>query len=133
MSPPMLSRLPASLLVNCGAAFELAILPEASQGQRMADLAAPWHITSVGPAEPSIRRYPATYYFEGAAIGGSLFATTGALLWYELGCLYSDTQDDCTAGRIVRAGLVGALVGATVGALVGGLVPAPYPRPLRGS
>jgi hypothetical protein len=102
------------------------ILPQTSQGQRIASLT---HFAS--PESPA-RRYPATYYFEGAVIGASLLATTGALVAYELACHYSDTGSDCRAVPVIEVGLGGALFGGTVGALVGGLFPAPHPRPLRG-
>ncbi len=77
-------------------------------------------------------KYPATYYFEGAVIGAGVFATTGALVWYELACNWSDVTSDCRTGPILGAGVVGALFSGTVGGLVGGLFPAPHPRPLRG-
>jgi len=114
------SALPVFLAVG------LVILPQASQGQRIASL------THFAAPEPPARRYPATYYFEGAAIGAGVFGTTGAFLGYEFGCHYSENQSDCAAGPIVAASLVGALIGGTVGTLVGGLFPAPHPRPLRG-
>jgi hypothetical protein len=108
-------------------AVGLAILPQASHGQRIASL------THFAAPEASTRRYPATYYFEGAVIGAGVLATTVALIWYELGCHYSEQRSDCAPGRIIGAGLVGAFVGGTVGALAGGLIAAPRPRPLRGN
>jgi hypothetical protein len=108
-------------------AIGLVILPQSSQGQRIASL------THFASREPSTRRYPATYYFEGAVIGAGVLATTGALLWYELSCHYSEQRSDCAPGRIIGAGLVGGFVGGTVGALAGGLIAAPRSRPLRGN
>ena len=102
------------------------MLPQTSQGQRIESLT---HFTV---PEASTRRYSPTYYFEGAAIGAGVVATTAALVWYELGCHYSEQRSDCAPGRIIGAGLVGAFVGGTVGALGGGLIAAPHPRPLRG-
>jgi hypothetical protein len=121
-----------SLLV-CVTCVGFAMPPDASQGQRIADLSGAWKVTPVGSPELSIRRYPATSYFEGAAIGAGVFATTGALVWYQFGCHYSEIKADCAARPIVAASLVGALIGGTVGALVGGLFPAPHPRPVRGN
>jgi hypothetical protein len=86
-----------------------------------------WHFPT-----PALRQYPATYYFEGAVIGAGLLGATGALIAYEWGCHYSDSQSDCRAGPVIGVGLGGALFGGTVGAIVGGLFPAPHPRPLRG-
>lgn len=104
----------------------LVIQPQASQGQRIASL------THFASAESLARHYPATYWVEGAVVGTSLLATTGALFFYEWNCHYSDTRSSCTAGPILEGSLGAALFGGTVGALVGGLFPAPHPRPLRG-
>jgi hypothetical protein len=98
----------------------LVIVPQASQGQRIASLT---HFPS--PDAPA-RRYPATYYVEGAAIGAGVLATTGAWLFGGL-C----ESSDCHGAAIYGALLTGA-VGAAAGALVGGMVNAPHPRPLRG-
>jgi hypothetical protein len=58
----------------------------------------------VGLGEPTVRRYPATYYFEGGVIGGSVVGATAAFLFYELACNYSDARSDCAAGPIAEAG-----------------------------
>lgn len=82
-----------------------------------------WHF----PA-PAVRKYPATYYVEGAVIGAGVLATTGA--WFIGSC---DFDSGCAGpGPIVAVTLAVALLGGTAGALVGGMFPAPHPRPLRG-
>jgi hypothetical protein len=88
--------------------------------------------TLVGLGEPTARKYPATYYFEGAVIGAGVVGPTAALIFYELACHYSDTGSDCAAGPIAEVGVGGVLFGGTLGALIGGAFPAPHPRPLRG-
>jgi hypothetical protein len=88
--------------------------------------------TLVGLGEPTARKYPATYYFEGAVIGASVVGATAAFLFYELACHYSDTGSACAAGPIAEAGVGAVLFGGTVGALIGGAFPAPRARPLRG-
>ena len=110
---------PLTLLV-CWVAVGLAILPEVSQGQRIESL------THLAAPDPSTRRYPATYYFEGAVIGAGVLATTGA--WFGNGLCESS---NC-AGAAAGAALVVGLLGGVAGTLVGGMFPAPHPRPQRG-
>jgi hypothetical protein len=98
----------------------LVILPQASQGQRIASL------THFPPPDSTVRHYPATYWVEGAVIGTGLLAPTGAVLWGGL-C----ESSDCTSAAITGALITGA-IGAAAGALVGGMFSAPHPRPLRG-
>jgi hypothetical protein len=97
----------------------LVILPQASQGQRIASL------THFAPPDSTVRRYPATYFLEGAVIGTGLLATTGAWMWAGL------CDEDC-GGAAIRGALIAGAVGAAAGALVGGMVNAPHPRPLHG-
>jgi hypothetical protein len=88
--------------------------------------------TLVGLGEPTVRKYPATYFFEGGVIGASVVGATAAFLFYEFACNYSDTRSGCAAGPMAEAGMGGVLFGGTLGALIGGAFPAPHPRPLRG-
>jgi hypothetical protein len=90
----------------------LVILPQPSQGQRI--------------AEPPTRRYPPTYFVEGAVIGAGVLATTGA--WFANGLCESH---NCTGATVRTAVLVG-LLGGAAGALAGGLFAAPHSRPLHG-
>jgi hypothetical protein len=101
-------------------AVSLVILPQASQGQRIASLS---HFAA---PEPAARHYPATYYVEGAVVGAGLLATTGA--WIGAGLCDSS---DCGGAAVTGAVLAG-LVGGAAGALVGGMFHAPHPRPLHG-
>jgi len=101
-------------------AVGLAIPPQTSQGQRIESL------TQFAP-ELSTRRYPETYYFEGAAIGAGVLATTG--VW--LGIVLCDPDSNCHGANITPV-LIGGVLGGVAGALVGGAFPAPHPRPLRG-
>jgi glucose uptake protein GlcU len=101
-------------------AVALVILPQASQGQRIASL------THFAPPDSTARHYPATYFLEGAVIGTSLLATTGAWIWSGL----CDTAD--CGGAAITGALIAGAVGAAAGALVGGMVNAPHPRPLHG-
>ena len=99
----------------------LVMLPQTSQGQRIASLA------HFAVPQPPIRRYPATYYIEGAAIGASVLATTG--VWF--GVVLCDPDSNCHGANFTPV-LVGGVLGGVAGALVGGMVNAPHPRPLHG-
>jgi hypothetical protein len=108
------SALSLSLVVT------LVILPQGSQGQRIASLT---HFPP--PADSAVRHYPATYWVEGAVVGTSLLATTGAWSWAAL------CDEDCN-GAAISGAIIGGAIGLAAGALVGGMVNAPHSRPLHG-
>jgi hypothetical protein len=80
----------------------------------------------VGPLQPTLAAEPrdslprirATYWKEGALIGGTLGALGGALLGHGF-CGLDESSKDCT-GSLVLGGLLGAVVLAIPGALIGG-------------
>lgn len=102
-------------------AVGLVILPQPSQGQRIASL------SHFADSEAPARRYPATYWVEGAVIGTSVLAATG--VW--LGIVLCDPDSNCHGANFTPVLVAGAL-GGMAGALVGGMVNAPHPRPLHG-
>ena len=99
-------------------AVGLVILPQASQGQRIASL------TRFPASTLPARSYTASHYFEGAAIGAGVVGTTGVWFGWVV-CQLSETTSAC-AKPLVVFGLAGALLGGTTGALVG---PVPCARP----
>ena len=104
-------------------AVGLVLLPHPSQGQRIASL------TRFPAPEASTRRYPATYWVEGAVIGTGVLATTGAWAGLLL-CTLAETSSDCT-WPIVGIAATSGLIGGLAGALIGGMVNDPRPRPLH--
>jgi hypothetical protein len=124
-------------LIAAAILLSLGVLPGTSgsaSGQFRPEVGKAFVLFRPGPATAPPRRlslppasqYPATYYFEGAVIGTSLLATTGA--WFASDLCESS---DCT-GTTVAFALGSGVVGGIAGAIIGGQFGSPHPRPLHG-
>ena len=68
------------------------------------------------------RNIPATYWKEGALIGGGVGLIAGAYLGFGLCHMSEHVNNDCT-GSLLLGGVVGAALLALPGALIGGVFP----------
>jgi hypothetical protein len=133
MSISGLPRLFAALAVTICAPLSTAtpaLAQRADAGWHPAPLTAPTWIAppSIGPAAPASAiaadstRIPRTYWFEGAALLGSVSGVLGAVMGVDL-CGY---DQDCR--RPVLAALEGLLIVGVVGFGVGAMIGGQFPK-----
>jgi hypothetical protein len=78
------------------------------------------------PADTTPRRYPPTYWKEGALVGGTVSALLFGMFVAGL-CANGDAGSGSCVGNTVFAVVMGGSIGGGIGALVGGLFPKPEP------
>jgi len=107
--------------------FGVLFRPPAGVAQQMPARLQPFRAS----AADSVRVYPPSYWFEGAAIGAAVLGATTVFVASAF-CGYGDTDWSCDPVTYAGAAAIGGALGAGVGALTGGLFDAPRARPLRG-